>query len=55
MRLSFSLFSAALLAVASASNVIDLTPENWDEIVNSGKPGLVELYVSALWVLSEEC
>jgi protein disulfide-isomerase A6 len=43
MRFSFTIFTAALIAVTSASNVIDLTPENWDEVVGVGKPGLVEL------------
>jgi protein disulfide-isomerase A6 len=41
-----TLFSFACLAVASASsNVIDLTPKNFDEIVlKSGKPALVEFF-----------
>jgi protein disulfide-isomerase A6 len=41
-----ALFSFACLAVASAkSNVIDLTPKNFDEIVlKSGKPALVEFF-----------
>ncbi|KAF8249561.1 disulfide isomerase [Wilcoxina mikolae CBS 423.85] len=41
-----ALFSFACLAVASAkSNVINLTPKNFDEIVlKSGKPALVEFF-----------
>jgi protein disulfide-isomerase A6 len=44
MRSLFALFSAALIAAASASNVIDLTPENFDEVVGKGKPALVEVF-----------
>lgn len=43
MRLSFSLFAAALLAGVQASNVIDLVPDNFDSLIGKGKPGLVEL------------
>lgn len=43
MRLSFSLFAAALLAGVKASNVLDLVPDNFDEVIGQGKPGLVEL------------
>jgi len=41
-----SLFTlASLLLVATASNVIDLTPDNFDkEILKSGKPALVEFF-----------
>lgn len=40
----FSLsFLAILVAGASASNVIDLTPDNFDTIIGKGTPGLVEL------------
>jgi len=40
----FSLpFLAALFAGASASNVLDLTPDNFDSVIGKGKPGLVEL------------
>lgn len=36
---------ASLLLVATASNVIDLTPDNFDkEILKSGKPALVEFF-----------
>jgi len=40
-----SLLVAALAAAVSASNVIDLTPDNFDDVVGKGKPALVELYV----------
>jgi len=43
MRFSFALFTAVFVAGVSASNVIELTPETWDDVVGSGKPGLVEL------------
>jgi protein disulfide-isomerase A6 len=43
MRLSFSLFAAALLADVHASNVLDLTPKNFNSVIEKGKPGLVEL------------
>ena len=43
MKLSFSLFVAALLAGVKASNVIDLVPDNFDKVIGQGKPGLVEL------------
>ncbi|KAJ7593108.1 protein disulfide isomerase [Mycena floridula] len=43
MILPFSLLIASALVV-SASNVIDLTPDNWDSVVGKGKPGLVEFY-----------
>ncbi|EEB89006.1 hypothetical protein MPER_12953, partial [Moniliophthora perniciosa FA553] len=44
MRLSFCLFAAAIIAGVSASNVIDLSPDNWDDVVGKGKPGLVEFF-----------
>ncbi|KAF9003951.1 protein disulfide isomerase [Cyathus striatus] len=44
MRSFFSLFSAALIAAVSASNVIDLTPDNFDQVVGKGKPALVEFF-----------
>jgi hypothetical protein len=43
MLISLSLISAVLLAGASASNVLDLTPGNFDQVIGKGKPGLVEL------------
>lgn len=36
-----SALAAFLASVAVASNVIDLTPANFDEFVDSGKPALV--------------
>lgn len=58
MRGFGSLFSlASLLALATASNVLDLTPENFDkEVLRSGKPALVEFFAvspppSLPWVL----
>ncbi|KAG6817654.1 hypothetical protein H0H87_005411 [Tephrocybe sp. NHM501043] len=44
MLLSFP-FLAALVASVSASNVIDLTSDNFDSVIGKGKPGLVELSV----------
>jgi protein disulfide-isomerase A6 len=49
MKFSLSLFAAALLAGVHASNVIDLTPENFDSVVGQGKPGLIELSVDVLY------
>ena len=46
MKFSLSFFTAALLAGAQASNVIDLTSDNFDNIVGKGKPALVELFVA---------
>jgi len=44
-----SLFSLAFVAVAAASNVIDLTPKNFDDVVlKSGKPALVEFFAVSL-------
>lgn len=43
MKFSFSLLVAALVAGVSASNVLELNPDNWDDVVGKGKPGLVEL------------
>lgn len=48
MKFSLSLFASALLTAASASNVIDLEPGNWDSVVGKGKAGLVELSVVIL-------
>lgn len=46
MKYSFALFAAIVsLGSALASNVIDLTPDNFDEVIGKGKPALVELYV----------
>lgn len=44
MRATIPFFVAGFwAAAAAASNVIDLTPANFDEIVGTGKPALVEL------------
>ncbi|KAK1217264.1 hypothetical protein PQX77_020113 [Marasmius sp. AFHP31] len=43
MRL-ISLLVASVIAGASASNVIDLGPDNWDQVVGKGKAGLVEFF-----------
>jgi len=43
MRFSASLF-AAFVAVVGASNVLELTPSNWDTTIGQGKPGLVEFF-----------
>ncbi|KAF8149922.1 protein disulfide isomerase [Crassisporium funariophilum] len=44
MLFSYSLFLSALAAGVSASNVIDLTPENFDSVIGQGKPALVEFF-----------
>ncbi|KAG0706801.1 protein disulfide isomerase [Suillus ampliporus] len=44
MRLSLSLLFAGLLAGVSASNVVELTPDNFDSEIGTGKPGLVEFF-----------
>ncbi|KAH7884731.1 protein disulfide isomerase [Phlebopus sp. FC_14] len=44
MRLSFSLFIAGLLASVTASNVLELGPDNFDSVIGKGKPGLVEFF-----------
>lgn len=51
MKFTFSLFAAALaLGGAWASNVVELDPDNFDNVVGQGKPALVELYVySFFW------
>jgi len=43
MFFSLSLFLSVLVAGASASNVLDLGPDNFDSVVGKGKPALVEL------------
>lgn len=45
-RLSYLLFaSVAILGVHAASSVLDLIPDNFDNVVlNSGKPALVEFF-----------
>ncbi|KAG6908549.1 hypothetical protein DXG01_004182 [Tephrocybe rancida] len=37
-------FLAALVASVSASNVLDLTSDNFDSVIGKGKPGLVEFF-----------
>lgn len=37
-------FLAALIAGASASNVVDLNSETFDNVIGKGKPGLVEFF-----------
>ncbi|KAF4614116.1 hypothetical protein D9613_007821 [Agrocybe pediades] len=44
MLFSFSFVVSALIAGASASNVIDLDPSNFDSVVGKGKPALVEFF-----------
>ncbi|KAH8082811.1 protein disulfide isomerase [Cristinia sonorae] len=45
MKFSFTLLSAVVsLGGALASNVIDLTPDNFHEIIGKGKPALVEFF-----------
>ncbi|KAG2017731.1 disulfide isomerase [Coprinopsis cinerea AmutBmut pab1-1] len=44
MRLSVSLFVSALVAAVAASNVVELTPENFDSVIGKGKPALVEFF-----------
>ncbi|KAI0353851.1 protein disulfide isomerase [Trametes cingulata] len=45
MRFSFALFATVLsIGSAFASNVLELTPDNFDEHVGKGKPALVEFF-----------
>ncbi|KAG6332449.1 hypothetical protein ID866_6641 [Astraeus odoratus] len=44
MRFSLSLFMAGMLAGVSASNVLELGPDNFDQVIGKGKPGLVEFF-----------
>jgi len=44
MRFSFAVISTCFIAVVSASNVLDLTPDNFDQVVGQGKPALVEFF-----------
>ncbi|KAI0947637.1 hypothetical protein AcW1_009346 [Taiwanofungus camphoratus] len=45
MKFTFSLFAAALaLGGAWASNVVELDPDNFDNVVGQGKPALVEFF-----------
>jgi protein disulfide-isomerase A6 len=38
------LLLSALLALATASNVVDLTPENFDTVIDGSKPAFIEFY-----------
>jgi len=44
MRFSFSFVASVLIAGVSASNVLELTPDNFDSVIGKGKPGLVEFF-----------
>eukprot|EP00730_Choanoeca_flexa_P004599 TRINITY_DN11745_c0_g3_i1.p1 TRINITY_DN11745_c0_g3~~TRINITY_DN11745_c0_g3_i1.p1 ORF type:complete len:351 (+),score=107.48 TRINITY_DN11745_c0_g3_i1:1097-2149(+) len=39
-----SVLPFALVAITAASNVVDLTPDNFDDVVNGDKPAFVEFY-----------
>jgi protein disulfide-isomerase A6 len=45
MYLSITSAILSLSLLVRASNVIDLTPSNFDSVVGQGKPALVELCV----------
>ncbi len=47
MKVFFTLFATAFVVGIKASNVLDLNPGTFDDVVGVGKPGLVELYVSS--------
>lgn len=56
MKFAISFWSL-LIAGAAASNVLELVPDNWDEVIGQGKPGLVELCVmltAALATLADD-
>jgi len=45
MKFSFTLFAAVVsLGGALASNVLELDPDNFDELIGKGKPALVEFF-----------
>ncbi|KAI6039903.1 thioredoxin-like protein [Pisolithus marmoratus] len=44
MRFSLPLFLSSLLIIVAASNVIELGPDNFDDVIGKGKPGLVEFF-----------
>ena len=48
MRFSLGVSLLATATLALASNVLELTPDNWSENIGQGKPALVELYVTRL-------
>lgn len=43
MLFSYTLVFSAIIVAASASYVVDLTPDNFDRYIGQGKPALVEL------------
>ncbi|KAL7266548.1 hypothetical protein RUND412_010903 [Rhizina undulata] len=48
---SFFTLSSLLAVVVHASNVVDLTPDNFDDVVlKSGKPALVEFFAVIRWI-----
>ena len=54
MKFSFTLFAAIVsLGSALASNVLELTPDNFDEVIGKGKPALVELCVWSSYYIFE--
>ncbi|KAL9714096.1 hypothetical protein Ac2012v2_002404 [Leucoagaricus gongylophorus] len=44
MKLSFVVVSSFFTAIVTASNVVELTPDNFDNIIGQGKPALVEFF-----------
>jgi len=40
-----------VLLVVGEGNVIDLTPENFDSIVDGSKPAFVEFFCTLVWTL----
>ncbi|KAH7907705.1 protein disulfide isomerase [Hygrophoropsis aurantiaca] len=44
MKFALPVFLSGLLALAAASNVLDLDTANFDSVVGKGKPGLVEFF-----------
>jgi protein disulfide-isomerase A6 len=46
MKSSLSICLLSLLAGVYASNVLDLDPNNFENTIGQGKPGLVELYAA---------
>lgn len=57
MLVRLSVLTALFAAAAQASNVLDLTSSNFDEVIGKGKPALVELCVNLLalmWCTSDK-
>ncbi|KAI0338048.1 protein disulfide isomerase [Trametopsis cervina] len=47
MRLGFTLFATLVsLGGVLASNVVELTPDNWDEHIGKGKPAMIEFFAT---------